>query len=396
MKKNIILYVGGFEMPDKNAASLRVKSNAKILKTLNYKVIFIGLTKEYSCVKKEVHHGFESWLIPYPKNIYSWFNHIISINRVLEVITHLNKNEIRAIICYNFPAIPLYKLQKYCKKNNIFHISDTTEWYSSMNYSFLRKVVKYIDTSLRMKYFQFYSDGIITTSNYLTKFYSKTVKHVVEIPTLFDLNISRSLNEDKKVKFIYAGIPFDKNHPLEKRNLIKDRLDKVVVLFSNVGLNYNNFILNIYGLNEPDYIKVFPEHKSMLIESKNCIKFHGKVSNTIVKEQMLLSDFSVFIRNIDRTIEAGFPTKFSESISMGTPVICNKISCIDKYMIEGKNCFEIDMNSLTKQLKKINFILNLDKILINEMKTFCLQSQMFHYKNYLNRVDVFFKSLINN
>lgn len=43
--KGTIIYVGGFELPDKNAAAQRVLSIAKILRELGYDVIFLGVDK---------------------------------------------------------------------------------------------------------------------------------------------------------------------------------------------------------------------------------------------------------------------------------------------------------------------------------------------------------------
>ena len=40
-----ILYIGGFELPDKNAAAHRVLSNAKLFKLLGYNTVFIGTDK---------------------------------------------------------------------------------------------------------------------------------------------------------------------------------------------------------------------------------------------------------------------------------------------------------------------------------------------------------------
>ena len=44
--KGSVLYVGGFELPDKNAAAHRVINNAKILRELGYRVIFCGVDRE--------------------------------------------------------------------------------------------------------------------------------------------------------------------------------------------------------------------------------------------------------------------------------------------------------------------------------------------------------------
>ena len=41
-----VLYIGGFELPDKNAAAHRVISNAFLLRELGYEVSFIGISED--------------------------------------------------------------------------------------------------------------------------------------------------------------------------------------------------------------------------------------------------------------------------------------------------------------------------------------------------------------
>ena len=70
MKKRTILYVGGFELPDKNAAAQRVLSVAKIFKSIGYNVIFLGIDKTIDTKisieeTKREYFGFGSWAIPY-------------------------------------------------------------------------------------------------------------------------------------------------------------------------------------------------------------------------------------------------------------------------------------------------------------------------------------------
>ena len=45
MKGKKILYIGGFELPDKNAAAQRVVGNSYILKNLGYEIIFLKKKK---------------------------------------------------------------------------------------------------------------------------------------------------------------------------------------------------------------------------------------------------------------------------------------------------------------------------------------------------------------
>ena len=56
--KKTVLYIGGFELPDKNAAAHRVVGIAKGLKTLGYNVVFLNSLKNYKGSFKKQYFGF--------------------------------------------------------------------------------------------------------------------------------------------------------------------------------------------------------------------------------------------------------------------------------------------------------------------------------------------------
>jgi len=66
-----IVYIGGFELPDKNAAAHRVINNSKAFRELGYKVVFIDASKDNNTsidilkTKKE-YFGFDTYSVPYP------------------------------------------------------------------------------------------------------------------------------------------------------------------------------------------------------------------------------------------------------------------------------------------------------------------------------------------
>lgn len=71
MKK--ILYIGGFELPDKNAAAHRVLAIAKGLRDSGNEVVFMGVSKDNRetdvlKTKSEV-QGFITYSVPYPREI---------------------------------------------------------------------------------------------------------------------------------------------------------------------------------------------------------------------------------------------------------------------------------------------------------------------------------------
>ena len=81
-----ILYIGGFVLPDGNAAAHRVLGNAKTLKALGWEVIFFGLSKGKT--KNSYLHqagkvdGFEFYYDNYPPNFIKWFSYLISVKKM--------------------------------------------------------------------------------------------------------------------------------------------------------------------------------------------------------------------------------------------------------------------------------------------------------------------------
>ncbi len=88
--KKTIIYVGGFELPDKNAAAQRVLANAKIFRDLGYNVVLVGIDKSLSqdTLIKNTQvsvSGFESWALPYPNDKKNGLSllHPINISSIL-------------------------------------------------------------------------------------------------------------------------------------------------------------------------------------------------------------------------------------------------------------------------------------------------------------------------
>lgn len=84
------------------------------------------------------------------------------------------------------PFFSQYKIRSLCKKNNAFFIPDSTEWYSAKGKGYIFGLIKWIDTSLRMRYIHCKSDGIIATSDYLANYYKRKNIKVLELPSMFD------------------------------------------------------------------------------------------------------------------------------------------------------------------------------------------------------------------
>ena len=170
------------ELPDKNAAALRVMANAKAMRKCGYDVIFLNsLTKENFVEEHITRYEDFKCFEYFRENIVKY---LFGCKKVLSLI---QEYQISMVVAYNYPAVALEKIRRYCKKNGIYCIADITEWYVPVGKNFLFRILKTIDTELRMRYVHCRLDGAIVISEFLYQYYRKKVK-VVKIPPLVDLN----------------------------------------------------------------------------------------------------------------------------------------------------------------------------------------------------------------
>jgi Glycosyltransferase len=365
------LYIGGFELPDKNAAAHRVMSNAKIIRELGGEVVFAGVDKDLSwgtpvlSTKKE-DQDFVSYSIPYPKSKKQWIDYLCGIKPYVDVLEH--EKNFTSVIFYNFPAIAMKCLMKYCRAHGIKCAADITEWYSARGKGLAFFVLKGIDTWLRMHVFHKQMDGLIVISKYLANYY-KNHKNVMLIPPLVDLTEKKWANLPQKsdgevINFVYAGSPG-----------LKDRID---VLISALKLVKRPYHLDVVGLTQEEYLRRMPEDKDFL-EHNESIVFKGRLSHVQTLEYVSAADYSCFFREDDRMTKAGFSTKFVEAISCGTPVLTNKTSNLEDFCHEGKNAILINTIAVYK-------IVDVIEKLQKRMK---LQQTQFDYRSYVKEFQSF-------
>ncbi len=371
MKEKKILYIGGFEMPDKNAAAQRVLSIGKALKKGGNTVIFYGITKNEDYQGKV--DDFDYYACSYPTSKYEWVKYSIG-EGVVDIIKRFVPD---VVITYNYPAIAQQRVLRYCHKHGIRVIGDITEWYEPAD------IIKTIDTWLRMHWSNKNLDGLIPISSYLYNYYKGM--NQIEIPPLVDLNNPKwSLGKkpverkesDSTIRLIYAG----------SNGVAIDRLDYIIKGIESCEIN--NISLDVIGMTEQDYYRIY---KSMINKSTH-VCFHGRISHDEVIRYLHTSDFQIFFRDNRRVCNAGFPTKFAESFSAGLPVITNRVSNISDYIENGRNSFMIEEPTEALIKEVLQTVSSLSRNNIDAIKQ-NVDRKTFDYNKYVTPLSAFIDSL---
>lgn len=361
MIKGRILYLGGFELPDKNAAAQRVMSNAQLLREMGYEVSFVGVVRD----NKEqafYHNGFCCKCLKYPAGIKEWLYHVLNFLPISDI----EKYAPQYIILYNFPAIASLKILHYCRKHKIKVVHDLTEWEQTDGWS-PRSFIKRLDTTLRMHYCMKKMDGVIAISRYLYNLYKNKVNTILVPPTVDTSNPkwnrNRKLTASNPITLVYAGSP---------GGGVKDRLDLIVEEVRKI----KKIKLIVVGLDSDQFFDSFHRQR----ETYENVEFKGRLPHKEAVSAVCNSDFQMLIRDHNRKNDAGFPTKLAESMTCGTPVIATVFSNITDYVKDGFNGFLIKGNNSMGMV--LNRISELSHEEIIAMKRNCLSMNVFNYKYY--------------
>ena len=369
-----IIYLGGFDLPDKNAAAQRVIANAKAFRNLGWNVQLIGLDKQPSSFTYE---GFECINLKYPSSAKEWIDYLASIKNYLPF---LEKTQPEMVIAYNHPAIALGKLVDYGKKRGIKTISDCTEWYTPEG-NIIQKVIKGWDTRKRMVDVHLRMDGIISISRYLHNYYTEKGVKSLLLPPLVDIQeekwcVQPEFATSSEIVLAYAGSPGHKDALDRLVRIVEELPNEIIVRFEIVGMNREQF-LKAYNYEQ---------------EISKRVNFNGRMPHKDTLKLLSESDFQIFIREDNVTTRAGFPTKFVESISAGVPVLTNLTSNIGDYLSEGVNGYPLDVTNDETLKTSLLRVLKQPRDEMDRLKK-SIDRETFDYRNYVPAIKQFIENI---
>ncbi len=392
-KKKTVAIVGRFNFPFGDAASTRVIGIGKILKSIGYDVVYIGKcmrTDDPNCLSGN-YQDFRYFNIPNKPSLVNRAKQVMFSGKMTIAILKEKAIACDIIIYYGNSATYLQPLLKYVKKNNIKLITDIVEWYDPVQINGGKWSPMFWDMNFAIQKLIPKCDGVIAISSFLQKYFIEKGMTTIRIPQLFDLDDEKwkfdqvSSFDQKSLNLLYAGVPAK-----------KDSIDIIIKSVKKIVDQGHSIKLHLFGPSPEQIQDVLGEERELLKELGQTIVFHGRINQNEIPENLAKADFSVLIRPNMRYANAGFPTKFVESLAAGLPVIANLTSDIGLYLHENTNGFIVTDNTIEALVKALTKAINLDHTLKSKFKAAAQREaeKSFYYKKHIDNFDAFISKII--
>lgn len=326
MSLGTILYVGNFELPDKNAAAHRVVNNAKIFRELGFRVALLGTVRDESfsgyrpCAAELAGATDLSFYErAYPASTADWIRQLYDVTDVRAVAEAYD--DLKLIIAYNVPFATFKALKKEFEKTGVRVAYDCTEWNGYAEGSLPKRLYKRHDEKqIRRKLGKICHDMIVISSA-MERAYARSSPNLLRLPPLVDVDDpiwrQERAAEPGVFEFLFAGTVSN-----------KERLDRVVEAFCSSGISGAR--LRVVGLTGDEFAAVYPGSADAVSDER--ITFDGYITHAETVKRVLSCSCFVFIREPTSRNVAGFPTKFAEAFTCGVPIITTDVSDVAVYI----------------------------------------------------------------
>ena len=336
-----VVIIGPFELPDLNAAAHRVVALGKIMQSAGYRVTLVGFRRNQNTKEDqqfasdlEIAKGISFLTVPYPAKIVDWISTTIRIKYMRVVEKTIPRGVPSIILLYNYPVIGSIRMWLYATLRRIPIGQDVTEWYSRSRRYWPISLFKNLDTFLRMHFVPRIIRNTICISGYLERHFSSFENgNTLTIPFVIDTKDTKWRTSSKTSmqprSFVFFGSP--------GRNLEKDRLDWIME--SAMRLKQEGFLfkIRIVGITLDEYLVAAPGHATWLRLNQRTVCFMGRLIHDDAITNVRSATYSLIVRSNHRNTLAGFPSKLSESLAVGVPVVGTPIGEMTRLIVDRFN-----------------------------------------------------------
>lgn len=351
----IIIFGDGFTFPDGDAPTNRVHTYAKgfIENGVNVHVIcfrndyldkFCGETDgikyyhPFGQSKRSKYFLYRSWV------------KILKFFKTLILITQINKKEkINTIIVYSMllsthlvawclSKLSRSKLMKETGEHpmRLFQNCTLAKWQGLIK---LR-----IEAGL--------CDGVFCISQYLVNFYQSkglSKRKLFLVPSTVDTKrFGHNFDSPFNFKYIlYCG----------GLTILKDGVDILIKSYTQICSKHPEIKLILIGEADNEKDEIFFRDLVSNLNIHDKVVFTGKLSRTVIPAYLCNAEILSLARPRSIVADAGFPSKLTEYLATGKPVVVTMVGEIPIYLRDKENAFLSEPNNVNAFADKLDFVL---------------------------------------
>lgn len=390
---SFVIFGDLFTFPEGNAATNRVYNYARGFIENGTDAYVICFRHSYSQDKEGSVNDIKYYVpfAPHKRSnsviFRSWYRVSKYINAIRIIIEIGRKDKIIAINCYSRifgTRLFAYFLAKISNAKLVLESSEHPYQYYKTNtfFSRLRANIE-LKTALKL------SDGVLCISRYLVEFYKGigvNPQKLFLVPSTVDT--ARFINnEPSPLNFryvLYCG----------GLSILKDGVNILIKSFASISVKHSNLFLVLIGkaesANEEKVLKELV--KKLHIESK--VYFLGQIPRNEIPSYLSNSSILALARPKSLVADAGFPSKLTEYLATGVPVIVTAVGEIPDYLTDNENAFLSKPDSASAFADKMAYILeNYSQALEVSQHGKELTETVFNYNYQAKRVLELIKSI---
>lgn len=353
---SIVIFGDRFTFPDGNAATNRIHTYAKGFLENSISVHVICFASEYDTAGDGIIDGI-FYYHPFGQRkrskyfIVRRWQKFIKYYTTFRLIKEINRSD--KVIAINswtqllLSQLFIFLITKYLKTNVISEHSEhpLRNYQGSSIRRIQGEIISYLGTIL--------SDGIFCISKYLLEFYKTrgvNLKKLFLVPSTVDTSRFRTVyNSPLTFQYIlYCG----------GLTVLKDGVDILIESFARIVKKYPDLNLVLIGEVELDKKKDIFKDLVTSLDISNRVFFLGHLSRTDVPAYLTHAKILALARPRSIVADAGFPSKLTEYLATGVPVVVTAVGDIPIYLRDHENAFLSKPDNVDEFADKMEYVLD--------------------------------------
>jgi glycosyltransferase involved in cell wall biosynthesis len=233
------------------------------------------------------------------------------------------------------------------------------------------------------------SDGMFCISNYLIDFYKERgfdQRRLFLVPSTVDTErFNKQINSRLDYSYIlYCG----------SLTIIKDGVNILIESFKRISEKYPEINLVLIGKGDSIIDEIIIKDLAMKLNIEKRVIFLGQLPRTEIPAYLCNAKILALARPESIVADAGFPSKLTEYLATGNPVVVTKVGEIPQYLKNNETAFLTEPGSIDAFANKLDFVLSNYEFAIRVGQNGKeLTSTIFNYNFQSKRMITFIDSL---